>query len=221
MPYTMKNLRLIKSFSPNGFQTASATIDFLNHLYNSNENSIIPYIMRKLYHFKNRIESLKINLKERLPIFRLMLLGVLLVLLIPARMFSQTVAYVNVNTIGGLANGTSWTNAYTDLTSACCVDQIWVAAGTYKPGSGSPVRTSTFTIPSGIKIYGGFNGTESNLSERNWRTNVTILSGDIGTVGTYTDNVYHVVSFSGVSSVTTLDGFTVTKGYADQSSDPN
>ena len=112
----MKNLRLIKSFSPNGFQTASATIDFLNHLYNSNENSIIPYIMRKLYHFKNRIESLKINLKERLPIFRLMLLGVLLVLLIPARMFSQTVAYVNVNTIGGLANGTSWTNAYTDLT---------------------------------------------------------------------------------------------------------
>jgi hypothetical protein len=44
------------------------------------------------------------------------------------------------------------------------------------------------------------------------------LSGDIGVVGTNTDNSYHVVFFSNVTATTTLDGFTITKGYADGTS---
>ena len=126
--------------------------------------------------------------------------------------------YVDYTKAGGANNGTSWTDAYTELYSALDAasegDQIWVAKGTYKPKHGSSSRDSSFVIPSGVKVYGGFAGNEANLADRNWETNVTILSGDIGASGDVTDNVYHVVRFSGANTVTTLDGFTVTKGYA-------
>jgi len=125
----------------------------------------------------------------------------------------------------GANTGADWTNAYTTLdaalTAAVSGDMIWVAAGNYKPGGASPTRSSSFTIPSGVKVYGGFNGTENALGSRNWVQNITILSGDIGVAGTKTDNVYHVVSFNGVSAATELDGFTVTKGYANQAAAPD
>jgi len=130
--------------------------------------------------------------------------------------------YVKYNASGS-NDGTSWTNAYTDLQSALTPAasgvQIWVAAGTYKPGSGSPTRSSKFDIPSGVLVYGGFAGTESNLADRNWGVNVTILSGDIGTIGVATDNVYHVVTSSGATA--TLDGFTITGGYANGTGNTN
>jgi parallel beta-helix repeat protein len=43
---------------------------------------------------------------------------------------------------------------------------------------------------------------------------VTILSGDISTPGDNSDNSYHVVTGSGVSATTILDGFTITGGNA-------
>jgi hypothetical protein len=117
---------------------------------------------------------------------------------------------------GGSNNGTSWTDAYTDLQSALgpasSGDQIWVAAGTYKPGT---LRTDTFSLKTGVAIYGGFAGTETLLSQRNPAVNVTTLSGDIGTSGDATDNSYHVVSASGVDGTAILDGFTVSGGNAD------
>src|SRR5207237_586928 len=72
-----------------------------------------------------------------------------------------------------------------------------------------------------VRVYGGFAGTETMRSQRNPTTNVTILSGDIGTVGVATDNSYHVVtSDSTVTATGILDGFTVTSGQADGASDP-
>jgi hypothetical protein len=107
-------------------------------------------------------------------------------------------------------------NAFTDLqdalNAASSGNEIWVAAETYTPGA---LRTDCFQLKSGVAVYGGFNGTETVRSQRNWATNVTILSGDIGTVGTYTDNSYNVVV--GAAGAT-LDGFTITKGYADHAS---
>ena len=44
---------------------------------------------------------------------------------------------------------------------------------------------------------------------------MTILSGNIGAAADSTDNTYHVVTGSGTDSTAVLDGFTVTKGYAD------
>ena len=131
---------------------------------------------------------------------------------------SPIVIYVKWNAEGA-NNGTSWTNAYTDLQSALALaasgDEIWVAAGTYKPSAGTN-RLSTFRLKSGVVLYGGFAGNETARGQRNLLTNVTVLSGDLNgdDVGftNNVDNVYHVVT--GASGAT-LDGFTITAGNAD------
>ena len=126
--------------------------------------------------------------------------------------------YVKWNA-GGANNGTSWTNAYTDLQSALAYaasgDEIWVAAGTYKPTTGTD-RLATFRLKSGVALYGGFTGNETGRGQRNLLTNVTILSGDLNADDSgftnNSENVFHVVT--GASGAT-LDGFTVTAGNAD------
>ncbi|MES2518979.1 MAG: right-handed parallel beta-helix repeat-containing protein, partial [Bacteroidota bacterium] len=116
-----------------------------------------------------------------------------------------------------IQNGNSWASAYgnlqTGLAAATASVEVWVAKGTYKTTT-TLDRTISFNIPDKIIVYGGFAGTENALSERNFRTNVSTLSGDIGTQGLITDNSYHVVIFSGSSNSTVLDGFTITGGNA-------
>lgn len=126
-----------------------------------------------------------------------------------------TVYYVKANATGS-NDGSSWTNAYTSLQSAIAVatsgDEIWVAAGIYKP-TNNINRKLSFTPKVGVAIYGGFAGTETLLSERNWATNVTTLSGNIGAQNSTSDNSFHVVYISKVDNVR-LDGFTITDGNA-------
>jgi hypothetical protein len=106
---------------------------------------------------------------------------------------SGTRWYVNASAAGG--NGTSWACAFNDLQQALAAsdagDEIWVAKGTYKPTTGTD-RTASFAMKNGVAIYGGFNGTETAQNQRNRATNVTILSGDIGTPNDNSDNSYHV-----------------------------
>ncbi|GEM_PF-6614935 len=166
-------------------------------------------------------------------LYRLFLIGILLFSNI---MFaSATDYYVNGNATGG-NNGTSWTNAFTNLQSALAVassgDKIYVAKGTYKPTQQYDVSTGntttgdarkvTFKIPDGVEVYGGFVGNENpiNLNTRNIETNKTILSGDIGTPSDDTDNAYHVVYTHNNTSFTTVDGFIISGGNANSSS-PN
>jgi parallel beta-helix repeat protein len=114
-------------------------------------------------------------------------------------------------------NGASWATAYGNLQTALAATtaggSIWVAKGTYKT-TATTTRTIYFNIPSDVKVYGGFVGTETMLSQRNARTNVTILSGEIGNVNTPNDNSYHVVNLDGSGSNTLVDGFTITGGFA-------
>lgn len=123
----------------------------------------------------------------------------------------------------GLGDCSSWANActlQTALTNASSGDEIWAAAGTHKPTSGTD-RTISFVLKSGVAVYGGFAGTETARSQRNFETNLTILSGDLlgndnANVAldepTRADNSYHVVVGGGIDSV--LDGFTITAGNA-------
>ena len=114
----------------------------------------------------------------------------------------------------GLDDGTSWTDAFVDLQDALAIavfgDEIWVARGTYKPTSGTD-RFATFRLVDGVKMYGGFAGTESQLSERD-ESFRSRLSGDIGSA-TLLDNCYTVVNGDSVSELTVLDGFVVKFGY--------
>ena len=128
------------------------------------------------------------------------------------------IIYVDINATGG-NNGSSFANAFTDLQSALAIagngDQIFVAAGTYIPTSTAD-RDISFVIPSGVEIFGGFAGTETELSQRNIEANITILSGNIGS-NAAGDNSHHVVDISNTSASTILDGFTIADGRADAS----
>ena len=145
--------------------------------------------------------------------------------LLPFIATAQNTYYVDSARPDNSGNGNSWATAKKDLqiaiNAAASGDAIWVKAGTYLPthdpfGNTSPAnnRDKTFTLKSGVKVYGGFSGSETALSQRSWRTNVTTLSGDLGTLNVLTDNAYHVVMSVNTSNLTVLDGVTVTKGYA-------
>jgi predicted outer membrane repeat protein len=127
---------------------------------------------------------------------------------------TPAIIYVD-DSAAGLNDGSSWTDAYTTLSdaleNAVFGSQIWVAAGTYKPTTGTD-RAQAFVMKAGVAMYGGFAGTESNVNSRHYSTYTTILSGDIGTGGDASDNSYHVL-FGASGAV--LDGFVIQEGNAD------
>ena len=98
--------------------------------------------------------------------------------LLPLAATAQTIYHVTADATTG--DGSSWNNPMTltnALTKAKAKDQIWVKAGTYR---------GSFSLKSGISLYGGFEGTESSPEERAidsdkaYRmTHQTILSGDV------------------------------------------
>ena len=94
-----------------------------------------------------------------------------------------------------------------------------MAAGTYKPSlsidGSADARTASFSLKSGVALYGGFAGVENDLKKRSSDPALTVLSGDIGVAGDAADNSYHVVYASGVTGAV-LDGFTVTGGRGDR-----
>jgi hypothetical protein len=104
----------------------------------------------------------------------------------------------------GSQTGQSWTNALHTISAGLsiaelfAVPEVWVKAGTYP---------ETVTLRSGVSLYGGFAGTETLLSQRNWTTNVTTINA------TTVSPRFHVVTMDGVTNAR-LDGFWVTGGNA-------
>ncbi len=160
------------------------------------------------------------------------------VLLFCFQTVSATIRYVKP-TVAQPGDGSSWEQASDDLQAMILAsssgDEVWVAGGVYYPqknaaGNTNPAdpRDKLFYMKDGVKLYGGFNGSETSLSQRNWSLNPTILSGDIDQNDLNTDgnfisenysdivgnNVYHVMVFAGlgVNTNTTLDGFIITGG---------
>lgn len=132
---------------------------------------------------------------------------------------AAVMCYVNWEAVG-LGDGSSWENAYPDLQMALSdplCGEIWVAAGTYT-STDTTARSWSFTVEESVALYGGFDGTEAARDDRNAALNVTILSGEIGDPGDVTDNSFHVVKTVGNA---TLDGFTITAGYAGGASPNN
>ncbi len=129
----------------------------------------------------------------------------------------------------GAGDGSSWNDATTlqdALATATSGAEIRVAAGVYSPGSDS---RDAFTLVEGVAVYGGFAGTETDRSQRDPATNLTVLSGDIDNddtnktngitptggdiVGTNNQGSRGFVVFpANASAATVLDGVTITAG---------
>lgn len=133
---------------------------------------------------------------------------------------NSSVVYVDGDASGD-NNGTSWDNAYTNLRSALnnapFGSQVWVAEGTYTPSQDD--RDLSFQLKNAVAVYGGFDGSETSLSERDISANSTILSGEIGDSSTIEDNSYHVVDARNVTNSAILDGFTIRSGNSDGTGD--
>jgi hypothetical protein len=135
---------------------------------------------------------------------------------------SAQVVFVDASATGS-ANGSSWSDAFPDLQAALAAaqpgEEIWVAAGTYRPAPAGGNRASAFRLPPGVALYGGFEGTELTLEDRKQLFDLTILSGDLDGndvpgFGSVADNSYHVVVIPSTSAGAVLDGFTIVGGNA-------
>jgi hypothetical protein len=143
---------------------------------------------------------------------------------------TPTIIYVD-SAVMASGTGVSWTSPLKTLSEglwkAHAVSgpvQVWVRRGTYYPMQSPTMitdnRDSSFTISrNNLKVYGGFAGTETAISERIPGINTTILSGDIGFPYDYSDNSVHVVKIvtypvTVIDSATMLDGLTITGGNA-------
>lgn len=168
----------------------------------------------------------------------LLLLGLLsLCLALFPRLVGAQAAVIFVDdTAEGSNDGTSWADAYTDLQAALEQatggEEIWVAAGVYLPTQTGD-RSASFELRSGVAMYGGFAGTETLRSERDWLIHLAVLSGDIDRndlskiAGVTTEsanivgeNSYHVVIADvDARAGAVLDGFVVTAGKAESDGD--
>ena len=136
---------------------------------------------------------------------------------------SAATIYVDQHATGS-NSGANWDNAFNLLQDALDIaldgDQIWVAQGIYTPTTGI-TRTATFELVDGVQMYGGFEGDETSLNERDWRAHSTILSGDlkgddvVRTFANNDENAYHVVTAGNLDrTYTRLDGFIIQGGNA-------
>ncbi|MES2430196.1 MAG: right-handed parallel beta-helix repeat-containing protein [Bacteroidota bacterium] len=128
-----------------------------------------------------------------------------LLFIVVANSFAQTTRYVKP-VATGTGDGSSWANASANLqaviTASVGNDSVFVMKGTYKPAS-----TVSFSMKSGVKIYGSFSGTETKLAERvfgSGNTDTTVLKSNGGPV----------INCSFVSLSAVLDGFCLKDGYS-------
>lgn len=139
------------------------------------------------------------------------------------------VVYVSAAAPPG-GDGASWETAFQTVQqgadAAIAGQQVWVAEGWY---TGPAAREPVLVMKDGVSVYGGFAGTEGDLSERPDPVLATVLSGDFNgdddlaaqtlmicilyaeMAETSSDNSRHVVV---MASEVVLDGVTVTSGRA-------
>ncbi len=135
---------------------------------------------------------------------------------------------------GGTGTGASWASASGTIQAMINAVKVagggtvCVSAGTYKPATevgGTSSRYQTFQLKNNVAVYGGFPSSGSpGWEARDWQTNITVLSGEIGNTMTNIDNCYHVLYHpqgTNLNETAILDGFTVTRGNANGSWEQN
>lgn len=130
---------------------------------------------------------------------------------------TQAILYVDAS-IASSGDGKSWVTAKKTLQEALFIANqcnkvyaIRIAQGLYKPTTGTD-RNNTFFIGNKYNLTGGYapgGGGSSNPA-----LYPTILEGDIGTMGTHTDNSFHVLVVAGFTGNITIEGLQIKNGYA-------
>lgn len=146
-----------------------------------------------------------------------------------ATLYVSNIRYVK---FGATGSGGAWTDASGDIqqmiNESCDGGEVWVAAGTYLPtriaGDGIGDRDRAFVLRKGVKIFGGFTGTEIKVEERNLTLNRSVLSGDFNgndiisgrgntlSISGNRENAFHVLIAAGDMKGVELNGFTITGG---------
>jgi len=118
--------------------------------------------------------------------------------------YAATIWYVDADAPAG-GDGTSWATAFDTIQEAIdAVSGLWVICTA--PNHQIWVREGTYTLASQINvdaivaIYGGFNGTETSLSQRDWAGNTTTIDGN------------NSVRCFNITSYCTINGFTIRDG---------
>jgi parallel beta-helix repeat protein len=95
-------------------------------------------------------------------------------------------------------DGSSWAEAFKTIQEAIdasvTFDEIWVKQGTYV--------SSQIKVNKWVNIYGGFDGTETVRTQRDWKANVTTIDGNNVT------RVFYITTHA------YLDGLTISHGLA-------
>ena len=114
---------------------------------------------------------------------------------------TPTPFYVDVNVSGGSGNGSSWTNAGTDIqagidaVAAGTHTEVWVAQGNFD-------LTASLVLKSGVAVYGGFVAGASLRSDRDPKAN---------TVSLRATGSFDVADVENGGVDLRLDGFTLTR----------
>jgi hypothetical protein len=114
-------------------------------------------------------------------------------------------------------DGLTWETAYASLAGALAAahagDELWVAEGTYEPFTtlvpASLESTSSFEIPAGVAVYGGFAGHEQARNKRDPTTHRTVISGIQGkwSAAYHSPRLPLIVFPPTADAQTRLDGF--------------
>jgi len=125
--------------------------------------------------------------------------------------------------VGASGDGTSWSTAFKTIAegisaaaASADVKTVWVAGGTYAEGM--------MQVFENTELYGGFAGTEnpaySDLADRNFVANATIIDGSTVDAGGPTDHllfINHDTDTIAEATTYTIDGFTLTGASTDGS----
>ena len=126
--------------------------------------------------------------------------------------------FVDEHVSGGLYDGSNWQNAFLRVEDALELashgDYIWVAKGEYAPPSDNVYLMDYDSV----RIYGGFGAWETNLNERDFAANPTILKGsdkNVITIDGGTNYINYPYPASSVSTGAIVDGFIIQGGKTD------
>ncbi len=130
------------------------------------------------------------------------------VVIFPAMNSFSAIWYVDAgNGSEPTPTGTSWAEAFTDIQSGITAatggggGEVWVTEGTYTNSGVKVVE-----MKHGVHLYGGFAGTETMRSQREFATRISTIDGQNARRG-----ITGVFS-PGATPSFTVDGFTITRG---------